>query len=576
MDLSTLPLDQRPVVARLQTDGHFVLLDAQDVPRWGSGTWGNFKEPVLTLQNDGNIVIRDAYNQVIWASGDTSGANALPGRGHIRMETPQDLILAAGRMPTIIAGTTAVGAAYQSTLDVAGVAYTLTEQRRRVVNDVIDHAFLSDIGQMGIWPGQLIQGAALLSNDVAVIGPLPRAPGTLELLTDFIGGSWTGRRSAELAAPDAADVNQRRRDILIEAAPQDAPGLLKVEFEKASTLREVGVKLGLSVKGSAFGVDADATLNETHRRSTVVATIRQVFYVATFTPKSAQATGMWPANVTSTELAPFVGLGNPPLYVDSVQYGRFICVTVNGAYDSTTITAAIKFHWDATISGSGYANLQLKEILESSQVKIYTLGVPGGGQFQNLADPVSDLGKVYNDGLKFSLNNPGAPVSFTTRHVLDNTMAHVGLAASYVQPLSAVGADVLDARYEVWDGPGGGLVNTEILVNPGDRLTISADGQIWSGVFASGTHGPEGWVGFNADAAAPQPSETAYCLVFRLGNSDWTKAARFWEGAAEPGRAGTLQLNVNDNNPYNGDPNKRWRVVVDVRRAGAAAAGIYV
>jgi hypothetical protein len=39
---------------------------------------------------------------------------------------------------------------------------------------------------------------------------------------------------------------------------------------------------------------------------------------------------------------------------------------------------------------------------------------------------------------------------------------------------------------------------------------------------------------------------------------------------------GILQLNINDNNPYNGDPNLRWEVFVDVNRAGAAAAGVYI
>jgi hypothetical protein len=575
VDFSNLPVDQRPISALLQPDGNLVLKDAAGVLRWHSGTWGDFSNPKLVMRDGGNLVIEDSNGQTIWASGDFVGNGAVGARGYVSMATTQDLVAASGRMPAIITGSTNLGAPTQSSLDVAGVAYQLTEQRRRVVNDVVDHAFLDDLGKMGIWPGQVIQGRPLLSGDIAPIGPLARAPGAIEITTDLIGGV-PKKMSGPVADPTAGAVNQLRRDLLEAAAPKDSPGLLKLEIEKASTLREVGVKLGLSVKGSAFGVDVDATLDATHRRSTVVASIRQVFYTVTFTPQGAQAGGIWQAGVTPAQLAPYVGMGNPPLFVDSIQFGRFICLTVQGAYDSEVITAALKLHWEASISGTGYANLEKKEVLESSQVKIYTLGVPGAGHFQNLNDPVADLGKVYTSGLSLSLANPGAPVSFTTRHILDNTMAHVGLAASYTQPLSAVGADVNDAVYEVWDGPGGGLVNTDILVNPGDSLKISADGQIWSGVFASGTHGPEGWVGHTADAYAPQPAGTAYCLVYRLGTSPWVEAGRFWEGTAEAGQAGTLQFNVNDNNPYNGDAQKRWTVVVDVKRAGAAAAGIYV
>jgi hypothetical protein len=118
---------------------------------------------------------------------------------------------------------------------------------------------------------------------------------------------------------------------------------------------------------------------------------------------------------------------------------------------------------------------------------------------------------------------------FTCRHIADGTLAHVGLAAEYTQPLSAHGVDVNQQRFEVFDGPGGGLVDTRTPVNPGDKVTVSARGQIWSGVFASGTHGPEGWPGHRADAHAPQPAGTAYNLVIRFGNGQWLEANAFWE-----------------------------------------------
>jgi hypothetical protein len=84
--------------------------------------------------------------------------------------------------------------------------------------------------------------------------------------------------------PDAASVNQARRDILNAIQPDGSAGSLKVEQERASTLREVGAKLKVVVKGSAFGVDANATLDQTYKRNVVVALIRQMFYVVTFTP----------------------------------------------------------------------------------------------------------------------------------------------------------------------------------------------------------------------------------------------------------------------------------------------------
>jgi hypothetical protein len=575
-----LPDNERPAYALMQGDAHFVLYDANGVPRWASGTWGpGYVAPYIVLQDDGNLIIYHDGNQPVWASGGVGGVGAIPAQGYLPASAGGDLNAAVdrlGRLPTIVAGSTDLGPPTATTVDANGVAYHVMEQRRRLVNDVIEHAFLQDIAAMGVWPGQVIQGKALLVGDVAPIGPFVRQPGKLQIVTDLISNT-PQPQSADLDNPDAAKVNQARRDILNKVNPAGSAGLLKAGFERASTLREVGVKLGVSVKGSAFGVDANATLDQTYKRSVVVASIRQVFYTVTFTPHSAGATGFWPeGDVSYQDLEPYVGVGNPPLYIDSVQYGRFICVTAQGAFSSSDITGALQVSWKAAVSGDVNIDARSKEVLESSQVKIYTLGVPGRENFQNLADPINELQQVYKSGLTFTLQNPGAPISFTCRHIADGALSHVGLAAEYTQPLSAQGENVSQRRFEVFDGPGGGLVDTRIRVNPGDTATLSSRGEIWSGVIFSGTHGPEGWPGHRADPAAPLPQGTAYCLVHRFGTGRWIEAGRFWEGSPEPGGGGMFLLNVNDNNPYNGNPANRWEVYVDVKRAGAAAAGVYV
>lgn len=581
-----LPQGQRPTTAEMQADAHFVLYDPDRVPRWVSGTWGpGFVEPYIVLRDDGNLVIYHRGDRPVWASGGVGGVGRIPGAGFVTQpDGTEAAVDRCGRLPPVVAGSSDLAPPTSGTVDVEGVAYIVTEQRRRLVNDVVEQAFLQDIAAMGVWPGQTIQGKALLAGDVAPIGPFPRRPGTLGVtdvitdppdVTDAVTDTPHGQ-SATVEEPDAASVNEARLRILRGLRPSDSPGPAKTGFERASTLREVGVKLGVTVKGAAFGVDANASLDQTRRRSTVVASIRQVFYSVTFTPHGPRVGGMWDPDTDWDELAAFMGPGNPPLYVDSVQYGRFICVTAQGSFASTEIAGALKAHWKNATSGTVALDARTKEVLENCQVKVYTIGVPGRRNFQDLTDPLADLREVYRGGLAFSLDNPGAPVSFTCRHIADGTLAHVGLAAEYTEPLSARGEDLYDRPFEVFDGPdpGHGLVDTGIRVNPGDRVTVRARGRVWSGVIFSQPHGPEGWRGHGADPAAPLPQGTAYAFIIRFGDGKWIEAGPFWEGS--PDSAGLLQLNVNDNIPWNGDSSKRWQVHVDVRRAGAEAVGIFV
>lgn len=579
-DTWMLPEEQRPTRAAVQADGHFVLYDKDDVPRWGSGTWGPaFISPFLVLENDGNLVIRHKGNRPIWATGIPGGAGSIPAAGFVdAVPSLSTSLEQLGRLPPVVTGSSDLAPPQTSTVDAGGIAYVITEQRRRLVNEIVEQAFLQDIAAMGVWPGQVIQGKALLSGDVAPVGPLPRSPGTVSVVTDLISNSAGAGQSQAIQSPSSASIDAARRSIIQQVSPMDSPGILKIGVDKASTLREVGAKLGLTVKGSNFGVDANASLTQSYKQSVAVAVIRQIFYSVTFTPGGPGAEGFWDGDVDFDDVEPFVGAGNPPLYIDSVQYGRLICLTAQGSFSSSELTAALKANVQGATSVTGSVDVRAKEVLENSQVKAYTIGVPGGRNFQTLADPIAELEQVYKSGLMFNAQNLGAPVSFTARHVADGTLARVALSAEYVQALSAQGADVIGAKFFPYDGPGGGLVDTGINVNPGDKVTVSTGGEIWSGVFLAGLHGPQGWPGHKADKAAPEPDGTAYALVLSFGGAagSWIEAGGFWEGSPSNGRPGRLLLNINDNNPFNGNSWRKFESTVEVRRGDAASAGVFI
>ncbi|MFD4143384.1 thiol-activated cytolysin family protein [Streptomyces sp. NPDC058572] len=557
-----------------------MLYDTDDIPRWGSGTWGPaFVDPYLVLQDDGNLVIKHDGLRPIWATGIPGGAGAISAVGFVDAAPTLSASLdRLGRLPAVVTGSTDVAPPQASTVDANGVAYIVTEQRRRLVNETVEQAFLQDIAAMGVWPGQVIQGRPLLAGDVAPVGPFPRVPGTVNIVTDLISNTAGAGQSSHLQEPTSANVDAARRSIIQQVNPTDSPGVLKVGIDKASTLREVGVKLGISIKGSSFGVDANATLNQTYKQSVIVAVIRQIFYSVTFTPSHPQARGFWDADIDFDDIAPFVGAGNPPLYIDSVQYGRLICLTARGSFSSSELTAALKANIQAATTVNANVDVRTKEVLESSEVKAYTIGVPGGRNFQTLGDPVAELQQVYQSGLMYNSQNLGAPISFTARHVADGTLARVGLAAEYVQALTAQGADVTGAHFFPYDGPGGGLVDTGINVNPGDKVTVRTTGEIWSGIFLAGLHGPQGWPGHKADGAAPKPDGTAFALLVSFGGASgsWIEAGPFWEGTPPNGKSGRLLLNINDNNPFNGNEWRKFDTVVDVRRGDAGSAGVFV
>lgn len=96
-----------------------------------------------------------------------------------------------------------------------------------------------------------------------------------------------------------------------------------------------------------------------------------------------------------------------------------------------------------------------------------------------------------------------------------------------------------------------GIVYTSIQVQSGDRLEITASGEIWSGVAFTGTNGPDGWTNTDCDPKFPLPCSYPYSLLARIGPaSSWQYigSSRVLTSTGQ----GELILGINDDTPGNG------------------------
>ena len=91
-------------------------------------------------------------------------------------------------------------------------------------------------------------------------------------------------------------------------------------------------------------------------------------------------------------------------------------------------------------------------------------------------------------------------------------------------------------------------------IYPRESVTVSANGTIWSGVWFTGTDGPNGWPGTRAGGSYPLPGATTYGLIGRLGSDPWRHI-----GAGPVTLTNTsstlmkkVVLRVNDDSPANG------------------------
>ncbi|WP_406073565.1 hypothetical protein [Micromonospora sp. NBC_01638] len=94
-------------------------------------------------------------------------------------------------------------------------------------------------------------------------------------------------------------------------------------------------------------------------------------------------------------------------------------------------------------------------------------------------------------------------------------------------------------------------VNSGCSLKDGDRVQISAYGQIWAGVWFTGENGPQGWTNMANDSKFPMTNARAFSLLAKTnGNyrSVGTGTMFTYYGTGSP-----LYLRINDDKPGNGN-----------------------
>lgn len=480
-----------------------------------------------------------------------------------------------------------------------------------VVNTQAELALLKSFANV-TWPGALVQGATIDNNNFAPFGSVERSGGRIRLATEFTGAAHVSQYT-DLPVVSAGAVDDARRRMIQAVAPTGSVGTLVWSFETGETLREAMVKLGVEYEGSGVSASLNARLNSHYGEHTVVAKLTQVFYRVAFDLLGDSP--FFAPSVTLADVQRYAGPRNPPLYVSEIKYGRILLVEFTGTLDTLDLEAGAM----AAYSGfKGNAGAAYKQKLSSARMEVLSVG--------GRADPLVGLVVVNNpdamaktlqaavqSGIKYDpQNNPGDAIGITMNYVSSNQVAIAQMltqTSPKVIDLTTVRVclDTLrnaDRRgpFQVWDGPGGGPVNTGISVMPGDEVTFEARGTNWSGVIATGDYGPDGWHTWDrpkdGELGYPITDRSPFALIARFGAgnnkgpdrskpdyregtsgakapSDWffvgtsqtavveqvnPQSGQGWKGY------GDIYLGTNDNNPFNGDPSKRFTVRVCVKR----------
>jgi thiol-activated cytolysin len=288
-----------------------------------------------------------------------------------------------------------------------------------------------------LWPGSLVQGKSMASG---ILDPIPvdRAPGAITLTIASGGG---GPFFRELPRPSLSSATQAVNDILSTYGGK-TPAKFSYSFSSIHSMEQLGVAVDANVKGTNWSAAAALSFDKSDSKSRMLIQFTQEYYTMAYDPPKGAA-GVFGEGVTDKDLAPYVGAGNPPVYVASVTYGRIFYLLFESTASQTELEAAVKGSYSGgAISADASVSARWKQTVDQSTVRAYGLG--GNAQSAIAAATGWDVSagtgavsqhdaikKFLTEGATFDKDNPGVPISYTIRYLADGSQVRLALTTEY-------------------------------------------------------------------------------------------------------------------------------------------------
>lgn len=425
-----------------------------------------------------------------------------------------------------------------------------------------------------VQPGMVVQGATLRDGSMRAV-PLPRGPVSLGIDLALAGPTRRVEHPSSTSLKDAVASLQRAADAELGELP-DLPARVSYTSDVVQSFEEATLAIDVSVSYSgalrSAGLDAGFSSSDRRQTHTVVARLFQPMYTISVaddeipTARDFFASDVSESAVEAQLAAGTIGPDNLPAYVHAVTYGRIVVFTMSSdeVESAEDLYAAVRGSFRG-FSGDAEAESHYRSIVSRSQVRVLALG--GSAEAALLAIQTGDYSMFFGPATA----STAVPLSYDVRYlkgmretaVIGEEIQYVveGCTASPLPPLT------LTDRVEVGEDTGIRHPVSSLSLLTGDSVVVTAEGDIWAGVWLTRANGPEGWTDDPAPTGYPVPGAPKYCLIARVGGGSWFEVGSAHTlTAREIGAGGRLVFGINDDVPGNGGNGSDGEpITVDIR-----------
>lgn len=346
-----------------------------------------------------------------------------------------------------------------------------------------------------LWPGNVVQGDDAQEGLLTPIG-LPRAPMTFSVSLENLQGSPVG----VMDSPSLSAFREQRNAILAAGVDGAVPAQISYEISQVFDESQVAVNVGGSIDwagvasvAAMFGFDNDVSTTK------VLVEFTQAYYTIDVDVPGLPS-DFFTDEVGVPELQTFTGEDNPPMYVQSITYGRRVIFSLESTHSAQEIRFALDASFDALLWGGGVdVDTSHREVLDQSKISALVLGGAGSDAVKTVFG-VDGLFEYLVAGGDYSKDSPGAPIAYKLAY-LDNSGVEFAFTTDYSErqcydTLIDVDAQVARLEYQGGNDDDDGAVQVagRIMVRlapPGENDPCRADAPDWRVIFDRDDDGPQ-------------------------------------------------------------------------------------
>lgn len=319
-----------------------------------------------------------------------------------------------------------------------GTQWSCQDYGRDVVQISDDFPVFTD---HGLYPGQLVQGASLGGIPDPITAP--RGSGSL-FLTDINGGTVNTQSVDEVTSVSVIEA----ANTIIRNHSSELPADFSLRIQQIRSEHELHIALQVSASyfglfKSTIGFDYD----EGGNKSYFLASIRQTFYSLGF-ERPQQPREFFAPEAVLADVAPHVGPGNPPAYIDQMAYGRVFFLLIESTESATEMEGSLDASFAYGLFGGIWdSDMRYMNSLDGFDIQAYAYGGDTASAMASIIvgrDAFRDFFQSLEAGAEIGT---AKPLAWRARAVLDDKLVHNGYSAQYqyteCSPTGSVGAPTL-------------------------------------------------------------------------------------------------------------------------------------